>query len=180
MNKLSRFVWSRIFVYDFWSISLAMIKTSEIFSRKLGWIRDDNKSVWYNTLYSVTFSIIRQFAVICVDAPATNNACVLLQDLLHSIPTFKSSFEELTFACKSLILIDNSLANLGQINLEIHEYELYLEVAIPPHNKTTANSLHDILLPSACTCAAFVNIATKNKIIYKQTAKEEETNIQKY
>ncbi len=116
----------------------------------------------------------------CVDAPTADVARVPLQDLLHSIPTFKSGFEELTFARKSLILIDDSPADLGQISLEVHLYELDSEVALPPYNKTAASSPPGTPLPSARACAAFVDIATKNEAMYKQMAKEEEANIQKH
>ncbi len=180
MNKLPRLTWSCVSIYDFWSISFAVIETSETPSGKLGWIQDDNKSVWYNVLYSVALSLIRQFAIMCVDAPAADVARVSLQDLLRSVPTFKSSFEELTLVYKSLILIDDSPTDLGQISLEIHKYELDLEVALLPHNKTAASSPPGTPPPSARAFAAFVNVATKNKAIYKQTVREKEANIQKH
>ncbi len=49
-----------------------MVKTSETPLGKLGSIWDDNKIVNYNVLYSVALSLIRQFAVMCVDAPNDN------------------------------------------------------------------------------------------------------------
>ena len=105
---------------------------------------------------------------------------VPLRDLLRSVPTFKSDFEELTLACKSLILIDDSPADLGRISLEVHKYESDSEVALPPYNKTAASSPPGTPPPSARACAAFVDVAIKNKAMYKQTAREEETNIQKH
>ena len=180
MNELPGLAWSRASVYDFWSISLAAVETSETPSGKLGWIRDDSESVWFNALYSVALSLIRQFAVICVDAPAANIACVALRDLLRSVPTFKGGFEELTLARKSLILSDDSPADLSQINLGVHDYESDSEVALPPHNETAGSSPPGTPPPSARACAAFVDVATKNKVMYKQLARKEEAKIQKH
>lgn len=115
--------------------------------------------------------------VICVDAPIINVARVPLRNLLRSVPTFKNSFEKFTFVRKSLILIDDSPADLDQISLEVHKYELDLEVVLPPYNKTAGNSLLGIPSLSARACDAFVNVAIKNEVMYKQTAREEETKI---
>lgn len=102
-----------------------------------------------------------------MNALTTNIACVSLQDLLRFVLTFKSGFKELTFVRKSLIFIDNSSTDLGQINLEVHKYKLDSEVTLPSHNKTAVSSSFDIPPPSTCAYAAFINIATKNKAIYK-------------
>lgn len=116
-----------------------------------------------------------------VDAPAANVVHVPLQDLLRSVPTFKSGFEKLIFIrCKPLIVINNSPIDLGQISLKMHKYKSDSEVALLPHNKTVASFPSGILLPSVCACAAFVDIATKNKAMYKQMAKKEKANIQKH
>lgn len=144
-----------------------MIETSETPLGKLGWIRDDNESIWYNALYFVALSLIRQFTVICVDAPTADITYIPLRELLRFVPTFKSGFEELTLACKSLILMNNSLADLGRIDLKVYKYELDSEVALPSHNKIAASSPPDIPLPSAHTYATFVHVATKNKAMYK-------------
>ncbi len=115
-----------------------------------------------------------------MDVPAANVARIPLQDLLRSIPTFKSGFEELTLARKSLILIDDSPANLGRISLEVHKYKSDSEVALLPHNKTAGSSPPGTPSPSACAYAVFVDIMTKNEVMYKQTVREEEANIQKH
>lgn len=104
----------------------------------------------------------------CVDASAANVTLVPLQDLLRSVPTFKSGFEALTLARKSLILINDSLADLDQISLEVHKYESDSEVALPPHNKTIlASSPLGTSPSSALAYAAFVDVVTKNKVMYK-------------
>ncbi len=96
---------------------------------------------------------------------------------MHSVPTFKSGFKKLTLTHKSLILINDTSTDLGQISLEIYKYRSDLEVVLPPYNKIAASFPPGILLPSGCVCATFVDIAIKNKAMYKQTAKEEEANI---
>lgn len=115
-----------------------------------------------------------------MDAPAADVARVPLRDLLHSVPTFKSGFEELTLARKFLILIDNSPAHLGKISLEVHKYESDSEVALPPHNKTTGSFPPGTPPPNACVFAPFVDVVTKNKAIYEQMARGEEAKIQKH
>lgn len=102
-----------------------------------------------------------------MDVSTANIARVPLQDLLCFVLTFKSGFEKLTFACKSLILIDDSLVDRGQISLEIHKYESDSKVALPPHNKTVASSPLVISPPSGRTCVVFINVTTKNKAMYK-------------
>ena len=111
---------------------------------------------------------------------AANVTYVLLQDLLYSVLIFKSGFKELTLARKSLILINDSSADLDQISLEVHKYKLDSEVALPTHNKIVASSPPGISPSSTHTYATFVNVAIKKEIMYKQMAKKEEANIQKY
>lgn len=67
--------------------------------------------------------------------------------------------------------------DLDQISLEVHEYKLDLEILLLFHNKTIGSSFFSNFLPIACTCMGFVDIVTKNKAIYKQTAQEEEAKI---
>ncbi len=47
-----------------------------------------------------------------IDTSTADIAPTALRDLLRSVLTFKSGFEELTLACKSLILINDSPADL--------------------------------------------------------------------
>lgn len=102
-----------------------------------------------------------------VDALVALITRVSLQNLLRSVPTFKDSFEELIFACKSLILIDDSFADHGQINLGVHKYDSDLNIVLSPHNKTIGTFLSDTLLASAYAYTTFFDVVTKNKTIYK-------------
>lgn len=71
-------------------------------------------------------------------------------------------------------------ADLGQISLEVHKYELNSEVVLPPYNKTAGRFSLGTFPISALDCAVFIDIATKNKVIYKQNVRKEEAKIQKY
>lgn len=75
-----------------------------------------------------------------IDAFITNITHIFLKNLLHSISTFKNGFEKFTFTCKTLIFINNNLADLSQISLDIHKYKSDLEVALLPHIKITCYS----------------------------------------
>lgn len=118
--------------------------------------------------------------VICVDTRATDVALVSLRDLLYTILIFKSGFKELTLARKSLILINDSSADLSRIKSELHKYESDLELALLLHNEITGSFFLSTPPPSAHACAALVDVATKNEAMYKQTAKEEKTKIPKH
>ena len=102
-----------------------------------------------------------------MDAFVANFSCVSLQDLLRSVPIFKNSFKKLIFARKFLIFNNDSLADLGQISFEVHKYKLDLKVTLLPYNKTAASSPSSTPLSSTYACAAFVNVITKNKAMYK-------------
>ncbi len=106
-----------------------------------------------------------------MDASTANITCISLSNLLYFVLTFKSDFEEFTFACKSVIFIDDSFIDLGQISLEVYEYKSDLDVALLFHNKTVASSLSGTSLPSAYAYAAFIDSASKNKVIYKHSAR---------
>ncbi len=116
----------------------------------------------------------------CVDALAADVTRVPLKNILHSILTFKGGFEELTLAYKYLIFIDDSPVDLGQISLEVHKYKSDSEVTLPPYNEITASFLPKTPPSSARACAVFVDVATKNKAMYKQTTREKKANIQNY
>lgn len=96
---------------------------------------------------------------------AANVAYVSLPDLLYSILIFKSCFEKLILAYKTLIFINNSSVNLSQISLAIYEYKLDLKVALLPNNKITSSFSFDTLLSSAYAYIIFIDVATKNEAI---------------
>lgn len=115
----------------------------------------------------------------CVDVPTTDVVRVSLRDLLRSVPTFQGSFQDITFDRKALIFINENSIDLSQINLEVYTYKSDKDIMLPPYNKTASSSPSDTSLPSACACKVFVDVATKNETMYKQTAREKEANIQK-
>lgn len=102
-----------------------------------------------------------------VDVSTANIARVLLQNLPRFITTFKSNFEKLTFARKSPILIDDNLVGLSQISLKIYKSKLDMEFALLPHNNTAGSFAPGTTLPSIHAYTIFVDVATKNKTIYK-------------
>lgn len=103
----------------------------------------------------------------CVNVSTTNVAYVPQWNLLHSVPTFKSGFKKLILTRNSLIFINDSLADPGQISLEIYEYKSDSEVTFPPYNKSEDSFLPSTPLPSACIHLVFIDITTKNKAMYK-------------
>lgn len=171
--------WSHDSVYNFWSIALAAVETAEIPSGKLAWIRDDTDSTWYTALHSVALNLICQFAVMSVNSPFAETFRVPLRDVLRSVPTFKGGFADLSLERKSLVLIADISADLSRINLDVHKYETDSEVALPLLNASAGSSPPDTPPPSARACSAFVDVATKNKALYKQAAREEKSTIHK-
>lgn len=136
------------------------------------------EGIWFHALFSVTLTLIWQFAIIYVDAPVANVTCVSLQDLLRSIPTFQGGFQDITLDHKALILINGNSLDLSQINLEVHGYKSDKDFTLPPHDKTAGSSPPGTPLPGARVYEVFVDVATRNKVIYKQAAREKEANIE--
>lgn len=178
MNDLPGLVWTYASVFDFWSVSLAAVETVETPSEKLGWILNNTNSIWYNALFSIALNLIRQYAIMSVDFTRFPDVFRLsLRDVLHAVPTFKDSFEELTLERKCMLLIADIGMDLARISLEIHEYDLDSDVVLPPTPDSTISSPPGTPLPSARACAAYVDVATKTEAICKQAANEEENAI---
>lgn len=168
MNDLPGLVWTRASVFDFWSVSLAVVETAETPSGKLGWILNDTNSIWYNALFSVTLNLIRQYAVMSVDFTRSPDVfCVPFRDVLRAVPTFKDSFEELTLERKCMLLIADIGTDLARISLEIYEYDLDSDVVLPPAPDSAVSLPPGTPLPSARTCAAYVDVATKTEATCK-------------
>ena len=100
-NDLSGLNWSRVCVFDVWSLGFAAVETAETPSGNFGWISVDKESTWYNTLYCVALSLIRQYAVMSVNEKEVKIFPVALDDLLHAVPTFSNGFAGLTAKLKS-------------------------------------------------------------------------------
>ena len=177
INSLFGLTESCINVLDFWFIFFAAVETLKTITGKLGWIRNDMKGIWFYILSSVAHSLIWQFAIMYVNAPTANVARVSLQHFLCFIPTFQGGFQDITRNHKSQILKNKNPLDLNQIGLEVHIYKTDKDFTLLPHDKIAENSSSGTLPPSAHACKVFVDVASKNKVIYQKTAKEKEAKI---
>lgn len=73
-----------------------------------------------------------------MDVFTANIAYISYWDLLHSVPIFEDSFQNIIFACKTLIFINENLLNLSQINLEIYIYKIDKDFMLPSMIKLQA------------------------------------------
>ncbi len=178
-NNLLGLVWTCASLFDFWSISLAVVETAKTLFGKLGWILDNVDSVWYNGLYSVTLNLIRQYAVMSVDSTpfVADIFRIPLCDVLHAIPTFKGGFQDLTIERKSMILIANIETDLSRINLDVHEYNSDSDAELPAIPDFALSSPPDTPPLSARACAAFIDMTNKTKPTSEAAAKEQEKAI---
>lgn len=104
-------------MYNFWLLGLAAVDTKETLSGKFGWIYDNKDGRWFNALYSVTLSLIRQYAIMSVNKKETKIFCVTLDNILRIIPTISDRFETLINKCKAQLVIANIPMDLAQTNL---------------------------------------------------------------
>lgn len=132
---------------------------------------DDINSVWYNALYSVILNLIRQYVVISVNSICTPKVfCVLLHNILHTIPILKNNFDNLTLKHKLMLLVANIGMDLTWISLEIHKCNLDLEVLLFLALTFAVSSPFTTSLSSICAYATFMEVIYKTKVPYKKTA----------
>lgn len=114
--------------------------------------------------------------MISVDSasPVANVFCIPLCDMLRAIPTFKSSFQDLTIKCKSMVLIANIGMDLSRINLDIHKYNLDSDAELSAAPNFVLSSSPGTPPLSTRAYAAFINVATKTESTSKVAAKEQE------
>ena len=177
MYNFFGFIWSCINFLNFWSISFAVVETLKTLMQKLDWIWNNIEGIWFYSFFFVALTLIRQFAVICMDVLAANVACLHFQDFLRFVLTFQDGFQDITLACKTVIFINENLLNLSQINLKIYRYKTDEDLTLPPHNKTVGNSPLDIPSPSVFAFGVFANVTIKNKTMYKQVARKKKIKI---
>ena len=178
MNDLPGLVWTCTSVFDFWLVSLAVVETAETPSGKLGWILNNINSIWYTALFSVALNLIRQYAVMSGDFTYSSDIFRFpLRDVLRAVPIFKDGFEELTLERKCMLLIADIGTDLTRISLEIHKYNSDSDVVLPPAPDYAVSSPPGTPPPSACACAAYVDVAIKTKATCEQAANEEEKAI---
>ena len=131
--------WSRACVFDIWSLGLAAVETAETPSGSLGWIGADEDSTWYNALYHVALSLIRQYAVMSVNDIEAEIFRVPLGDMLHAISTFDNVLAGLTAERKAQLVIADIPLDLARADLRIHEYDSDSDASLPPPRSTASS-----------------------------------------
>ncbi len=145
-NDVPRLNWSCVYVFDVWLLGLVAIETAKTPLGNLGWISADEKSTWYNALYYVALSLIRQYAVMSVNKKETKIFPIALDDLLRVVLTFSDRFAGLTAEHKFQLVIVYIPLDLAQAHLHVHKYDSDLEVELLPP-QSTANSRTNTLPP---------------------------------
>ena len=112
-NNLLKLNWSHACMYDFWLLELAAVDIKEILSGTLSWIHNDKVGRWFNALYNVALSLIRQYAVMSVNKKEAQIFRVALDDILRAIPTIYNGFEGLTNEGKAQLVVANIPMDLG-------------------------------------------------------------------
>lgn len=163
-------------MYDFWSLGLAAVDTKKTPSSKLGWIYDDKDGRWFNALYSVPLSLIRQYTVMSVNKKEAEIFRVVLDDILRAIPTIPNGCEALTNERKAQLVIANIPVDLAQTNLQVYDYDTDSDHEIPAP-RSSVSSWSGNPPPGARARADFIETAVRNKPRYEEIAQGEETKI---
>lgn len=104
---------------------------------------------------------------------------ITLDDLLCAVSMFSNGFAGFTTKLKSQLVIADVFLDIAQAYLQIHKYDLDLEVELPPP-WSTASFRASIFFPSTQACAEFVETTVKNEAKYEETAQIEESEITKH
>ncbi len=104
---------------------------------------------------------------------------ITLDDLLCAVPMFSDGFAGFTAKLKSQLVIADISLDLAQAHLQVHKYDLDLEVELPlPW--FAASSCAGTLSPSAQARAEFMETAVRNEAKYEEAAQIEESEITKH